>query len=236
MLRTLLESQATRTRRTGGTIFSIGMHTLVIGLAIVATARATSTPPHEPIETRTVVYTAPPAPPTPVERQPTIDGSTWLPIKPEGPLVPPVVIPTKVPPVDYGRALVTDTDFVMQCYDCGRPAGAGSNRALDDSRGRFFTLATVEKAAVPLAGNPAPTYPSALRGASIEGSVVARFVIDTTGRAEPQSITFLEATHPLFAEAVRQALLRSRYLPATIGNRPVRQLVEQRFGFTLRGR
>jgi hypothetical protein len=49
-----------------------------------------------------------------------------------------------------------------------------------------------------------------------------------------QSITFSAATHPLFAEAVRQALLRSRHLPATLGDRPVRQLVEQRFAFTLR--
>ena len=86
---------------------------------------------------------------------------------------------------------------------------------------------------MPRPGNPAPAYPPALRAAQIEGSVLARFVVDTTGRAEPASISFPEATHEQFAEAVRQSLLRSRYLPAIVSERPVRQLVEQRFAFTL---
>jgi hypothetical protein len=73
----------------------------------------------------------------------------------------------------------------------------------------------------------------ALRAAQIEGSVVARFVVDTTGLAEPESITFPEATHAQFADAVRQSLLHSRYLPAVLGDRHVRQLVEQHFAFTL---
>jgi hypothetical protein len=72
-----------------------------------------------------------------------------------------------------------------------------------------------------------------LRASQIEGNVVARFVVDTTGLAEPESITFPEATHAQFAEAVRQSLLRSRYLPAMIGDHHVRQLVEQHFAFTL---
>jgi protein TonB len=76
-------------------------------------------------------------------------------------------------------------------------------------------------------------YPAALRSAQIEGEVVARFVVDTTGRAEPASISFPAATHPQFADAVRLTLLRSRYFAAMIGGRSVRQLVEQRFAFTL---
>jgi protein TonB len=111
-------------------------------------------------------------------------------------------------------------------------AGPWSGRP-DEASGAVFTAPAVERPAAPRADNPAPAYPVSLRSASLEGIVVARFVVDTTGRAEPESITFTAATHPLFAEAVREALLRSRYLPALIRNRPVRQLVEQRFAFTL---
>ncbi|HEY2853364.1 MAG TPA: TonB family protein [Gemmatimonadaceae bacterium] len=92
---------------------------------------------------------------------------------------------------------------------------------------------TVDLAARPKASNPSPVYPPALRSAQLEGAVVAQFVVDTLGRAEPASIVIREATHPLFGDAVRQALLRSRYEPAMASNRKVRQLVEQRFTFTL---
>jgi protein TonB len=85
----------------------------------------------------------------------------------------------------------------------------------------------------PRPGNPAPAYPASLRSAQVEGSVLARFIVDTTGRVEAASINFPEATHALFADAVRQSLLRSRYLPAVLGEHAVRQLVEQRFAFTL---
>ena len=44
MLRTLLESQAARTRRSGGAFVSIVVHTALIALALAATARATSAP------------------------------------------------------------------------------------------------------------------------------------------------------------------------------------------------
>jgi protein TonB len=96
-----------------------------------------------------------------------------------------------------------------------------------------YTPTLVDKAAAPQPDNPAPVYPASLRSAQIEGTVLAMFVVDTLGRAEPATIRLTETTHPQFAEAVRQSLLRSRYLPAMVRGRPVRQLVEQRFAFTL---
>jgi protein TonB len=97
----------------------------------------------------------------------------------------------------------------------------------------LHTFVTVDWAARPKPNNPSPVYPTALRSAQLEGAVVAQFIVDTLGRAEPASINIKEATHPLFGDAVRQALLRSRYEPAMASNRRVRQLVEQRFTFTL---
>jgi TonB family protein len=102
------------------------------------------------------------------------------------------------------------------------------------SSGGVHTPGSVERVASPPSGYGSPAYPPSLRGAGVEGSVVVTFVVDTAGRAEPTSITVVSTTHPLFAEAVRQWLTRTRYTPAEIDGRPVRQLVQQEVGFTLR--
>ena len=67
----------------------------------------------------------------------------------------------------------------------------------------------------------------------VEGSVLVQFVVDTTGHVESSSINFIRATHPLFAQSTRQWLARTRYLPAEIEGRPVRQLVQQEVAFAL---
>jgi TonB family protein len=102
------------------------------------------------------------------------------------------------------------------------------------SPGGVQTAAAVDQLAAPLPGNGAPQYPGPLRTAAVEGSVVVTFVVDTTGRAEPTSITIISATHALFADAVRQWLARTRYVPAEIHGRRVRQLVQQEVGFNLK--
>jgi protein TonB len=232
MLRTLLESQAARTRRSGGAFVSIAVHTSLIALAVAATARATSAPRAIKPDPVHVIY-----PMAPTIREVSHKASPWRssgsnvvpPVRPL--LVPPVVVPRTLPSIDLTRPQ-TDESLFDGTHVSLATGVQGSGRVTSPTDG-VYTPNLVEKAAAPRPGNPAPAYPSALRSAQIEGSVVARFVVDTTGRAEPESIGFPEATHAQFAAAVRQALLRSRYLPAVISGRPVRQLVEQRFAFTL---
>lgn len=81
----------------------------------------------------------------------------------------------------------------------------------------------------PLAG--APDYPPRLLAARVEGHVLAEFTVDERGRADSASLVIAEATHPAFAEALRAAMSRLRFLPAEHGGRPVRQRVEQRYIF-----
>lgn len=234
MLRTLLESKAPTTRRTGGTLVSVGIHTAAIALAVTATARATIH--RDPVEKPTVITVLPPPPPnaehrTHVERPPSRQHCCVEIPYPVTVVIPPVSTPDHLPPIDFGKRASPD-DF---CVDCARRG------LLDDSKGAAalsspgdpYTVTTVEKAAMPRPDNPAPVYPPALRAVQIEGSVIARFIVDTTGRAEPASIAIVQATQEQFGDAVRQSLLRSRYLPAMIGERKVRQLVEQRFAFSL---
>jgi len=234
MLRTLLESNAAPTRRRGGMLVSIGLHTAVIALAVTATARATVH--RDPVEKTSVIAMLPPAPPrtehrTKVEHSPPQQRCCFeIPI--QGTIVvAPVKTPDHLPVIDLGHPPSQD-DF---CIDCARRdlRRTGEPVGPPTSPNDVYSGTTVEKAAIPRADNPAPVYPPALRSSQIEGSVTARFIVDTAGRAEPSSIVVEDATHPLFGDAVRQALLRSRYEPAMVANRKVRQLVEQRFTFTL---
>lgn len=99
--------------------------------------------------------------------------------------------------------------------------------------GGIYTDRLVDRPVMARLDNGAPEYPRALRASGVEGDVTARFVVDTTGRVEPTSISITQATHAFFGDAVRRWLSRTRYLPAEAGGHPVRQLVEQRIGFTL---
>jgi TonB family protein len=91
----------------------------------------------------------------------------------------------------------------------------------------------VDREVVPLSTNPAPRYPASLRSAGIQGSVFARFVVDTTGRVRVETVTLDASDHPLFSDAVIAALRRSRYAPAELRGRKVPQLVVQPFVFVM---
>jgi TonB family protein len=85
----------------------------------------------------------------------------------------------------------------------------------------------------PKRGNPLPRYPSSLRDMGVEGAFVVRFVVDSTGRVPDDKINFPNSMHRLFADAVRNALRRSRYTPARVGGQPVTELVVQEFRFQI---
>ena len=79
----------------------------------------------------------------------------------------------------------------------------------------------------------APSYPPQLLAKGIEGSVLARYVVDTTGRVDTLTWRVISTTHPDFAEAVRQTLGGMHFRPAIQGGSRVRQLVEQTFRFRI---
>ncbi len=99
--------------------------------------------------------------------------------------------------------------------------------------GGTFRADQVEKQVSVVPGSPPPRYPEMLRNSGVEGQVTAVFVVDEMGRAEEDSIRFARSDNPLFEDAVKQALRRMRFVPAEIGGRKVRQLVQMPFVFTL---
>jgi TonB family protein len=91
----------------------------------------------------------------------------------------------------------------------------------------------VDKKVEQIAGTGSMRYPEALFSKGIEGEVVAQFVVDTLGRAEPATFKALKSSHQLFTAAVRDALPTMRFTPAEVGGRKVRQLIQQPFTFSL---
>ena len=97
-----------------------------------------------------------------------------------------------------------------------------------------YSVLDVEETATRTEGSAAPVYPSELLREHTEGSVTARFVVDTLGRSDPSTIVVLESTNPAFSQSVRHAIPLMTFSPATMFGRKVRQMVEQRFGFRIK--
>ena len=79
----------------------------------------------------------------------------------------------------------------------------------------------------------APRYPDSLREAKIEGSVLAQFVVNRDGTPDVGTFKVLKSDHDLFTQAVKKSLPNMQFTPALVGGKPVRQLVEMPFTFSL---
>jgi len=87
--------------------------------------------------------------------------------------------------------------------------------------------------AVTVSGSVQPRYPDVLRRAGVEGEVLVQFVVGPDGRADVGSLKVLKQSHELFTQSVRNALPMMRFNAAKVGGRPVRQLVQAPFAFTI---
>ncbi|MBA3578530.1 MAG: carboxypeptidase regulatory-like domain-containing protein [Gemmatimonadaceae bacterium] len=74
-------------------------------------------------------------------------------------------------------------------------------------------------------------YPPELHANTISGSLTAEFVVDTSGKVEPETFTVVSTSHRLLGTAVARAIQESVFVPAMKDGRPVRQFVRQRVDF-----
>lgn len=98
---------------------------------------------------------------------------------------------------------------------------------------RLFSVEDVDTAAVRDPTSDGPRYPESLREKGVQGEVLVEFTVDTSGRADPATFTVVESTHPLFTDAVREALPLMKFTPAVAHGRHVRQLVRLPMKFKL---
>ena len=231
MLGVLLESRARRQRRAGGAALSVATHLAIIAFITMTTVRiAPARPNHE--RPTTVYFTPPKTVQPPVAHVVSADQRSVGPVF-NTPIVHsidiPLTIPTSLPPVDY-RNVTTSDDIVIGGGNSRGTAGPhsileGERPASTDWRGTELLMRIVTTGK--------PRYPEHLREAGIEGTVVLRFTVDTTGRIDVKSAQILSSTHPLFSRAVLDALDGFRFKPAEVGSRHVAALAEMPFEFRI---
>jgi protein TonB len=232
MFNQLIESKATKQKMAGGTIFSIVLHTVLIGGAVYATARAgskdekTKAEKIQFVEMKKEPPKVPDKPPPPKE----------VVVKPPPPkgfqvLRAPVRIDIKIPEIDLSKAITNESDFSGKGVKGGTGSGVvgGTGPVTNQTYFEF----QVEKPAEMLAESPKPKYPSVLESSGIAGEVQAQFVVNTQGKADLDQFKVLKSTNELFTQAVKNVLPRMRFSPAMIGGKPVNQLVQQSFQFAV---
>lgn len=240
----LLESGHARLHREGGAIASLTLHALVIGLAVQITAGVGRQLEHMRVEQVTFARLDVKEPPRvqAVKLPPGGGGggaTLGMPARGFQVLIAPNFVPSKLPDIDLTKSATDEADFSGRGQAGGVATGVAGGvigpviERPPVEMNETYLITQVEKPAEAIATNEPPRYPEALRAANIEGTVTATFVVDTTGVADQGSLTILESTHPLFTQEVRAALPRMRFIPAEIGGRRVRMLVQLPFTFTL---
>lgn len=236
MFNQLIESKRSKKRNTGTTVFSIGLHAGLIGLAVLATANAAiknEKPKAEKIEFVQVKKDEPPPPKK--EPPPPPKDVTVAPPPPKGfqTLQAPPIVPVKIPDIDLSKKVTNVADFSGKGVAGGVASGVvGGTGPVSDNQTYFAYQ--VEKPAATRPGSASPNYPETLRSAGIEGEVDAEFTVDTTGRVDQAAgIKITKATNDLFKAAVISALPKMRFYPAEVGGKKVKQLVQQPFTFSI---
>jgi len=263
----LLESKKTgkKGRSAGGTLFSVILHSLIIFLAVFATARAgTRRPEKVKAENVKFVEMKKPDPPPPPKKElppppkkpeapkpktkapelPKVElPKVEAPAPPKGfKVVPPVVnVPTNIPTVDLSKAITNENDFSGKGVaggsadgvkgGTGKEGDTGKEAGVKEEHGPYMEF-QVEKP-VEKIGGEAPEYPSQLKDNGVEGSVIAQFVVNESGRYESGTLKILSSSNPAFSAAVKEALPRMKFSAAQIGGKKVQQLVQMPFQFHL---
>lgn len=220
MMRLWKDSHARRSSPFGAAAASTLAHAAIVGAWIAATLPSASLP-RDSLANR-IFYIPPP------DKPPVVFGSA--------PAVRYITLADGMgvgsgPPVVDSRSASSSSERVNpaagRSMDTVSAPPGNSAKAMDS----VFTILEVDTAVARSANSAAPAYPLDLLQAKIEGMVRVRYVVDTTGFADPASLEIVESTNAGFTSAVRDVLPYMRFSPAKIGDKKVRQLVEQPFSF-----
>ena len=233
MFNNLIESKAKKQSMTRTSLVSIIIHAVLITGAVYATLNAGQNDDKAKVEDVKFVDNTPKDEPKPKDEPPPPEKIVTAITPPKGfqVLTAPVEIPDVIPDVDLSKKATDESDFSGKGVAGGTGKGVGSGPPIDANQA-FFEF-QVEKPVVPAPGSPSPRYPEILRSAGVEGEVLAQFVVDTSGRVEMSSFKVLKSTHDMFIAAVRNALPTMRFIPAEVGGRHVKQLVQQPYVFNI---
>lgn len=147
----------------------------------------------------------------------------------------PTNIPVDIPPPQTNQHFdAADFSGVGVEGGVARGVEGGTGPVVTDQP---YMEAVVEERPDVIAGTCVPpAYPPVLQQAGITGRVLIEFIIDTTGRAERNSLKTISTTHPLFEAPARSAVLSCRFKPGRIQGRAVRVRVQQPINFNMQDR
>jgi len=209
-------------------ILSIAVHAAVIGAAVALVRHWPTLTRTEPSETA-ILFVATPRVETsrPIRKEtprshslpPSIEQSSM-----RLPALNPLVLPPTVPGVAD----------LLHLASLSLELRSGSQREGDSSGTTQLLTAGAVDDPVEVLTQPEPGYPATLAQAHLTGRVELTYVVDTLGRVEPGSVSTLMSTHRGFEAAARASVVASRFRPARLRGRAVRQLVRQAFSFRIR--
>jgi periplasmic protein TonB len=198
---------------------SLALHSAVIGAALYGTLHAGLRDDTVKVDTTVVLLEsqqqkAPEREPTPLDAP--LKGFQTVAVLPE--------IPTTLPPVN-----------LLQHFDPKDYSGTGvegglANGVVPDPTS-VYAEAVVEEKPELLSGPP-PIYPELLKEAGIQGRVILRAIVDTTGRVDPASVSIVKSPHPGFNEPTRQWVIKALFRPARIHGQAVRVLINLPFDYS----
>jgi TonB family protein len=128
------------------------------------------------------------------------------------------------------RAVVTDAAGVVEFLDLLLTGVMAATRFTDADLQR---AGPVVETPVSLAKPVTAVYPRNARLAGVSGKAVVQFVVDTSGRARPETINCLEATYKDFADAAVGTVKTMVFNPATLDGHKIERLVQYPFDFKL---
>jgi TonB family protein len=235
MFGVLLESRARRSRRTGGVALSAAVHLTIIAVATIAKAQGRMAAA-APVEVVKIAFIPPPTRAnTPLERPVArVTTSATRHFNPTTVVVRhidiPTTIPMAIPTADYAGGLSSDSIVIGSSRGSGgHPGGVldlDDRSGTGELRGNELLMAVLTPAK--------PRYPEALRQTGVDGRVLVRFTVDTTGRVNMSTVQILESTHELFTQAVREALKAFRFKATVVQGRKIESPAEMPFEFSIR--
>ncbi len=237
MFENLIESKPKKERTLGQTALSMVLHVALIFLAVKATAGVAEQAAKIVQQETSFLLPPPPPPPPPPPDVPPPDAVVTNNPPPQGfqTIVPPKNLPTEIPPVNLNEKFDA-RDFSGRGVAGGVATGVigGTGPVITDAvaAGETYTQDEVDDP-VQRTGGPEPVYPQVMRSVGIEGVVRLRYVVGTSGKAEPSSIQVLSSTNKAFEAPAIDAIRKSTFKPAKMRGQAVRQLVEQVIRFSL---
>jgi TonB family protein len=128
------------------------------------------------------------------------------------------------------RQIVTDKDGMEEFLDMLAKGVVAAKTLTDDELKR---PGPVVQKPISLAKHVNYVYPRTAKLANQSGTALVQFIVDTTGRARPESIVCVQATYKDFADAAMSAVKLMEFNPATLEGHKIEQLVQYPIDFKL---